>query len=122
MLFVAQFRKCITFVLGQIQMNEKIQHIIQEIRVKKSVLEKELNQSVQKNGELEQEVNSLNKQLVDSKTQIAQLNQMNSKLIADLEMTKNQVIDSGDSSNRNLQIDELVREIEYCIGQLKNNA
>jgi len=29
---------------------------------------------------------------------------------------------SSQSVNDNVQIDELVREIEYCIGQLKNNA
>lgn len=119
-------------------MNEKIQHIIQDIRRKKDALNASFNQQVLKASQLEREIEQLKSELSSKDNRIsdlkeesvrltnekAQLVHDNSELKSLLEETKNQVINAvkTDNSNSQEQIDELVREIEYCIGQLKNNA
>lgn len=119
-------------------MNEKIQHIIQDIRRKKDALNESLHQQTLKANRLEREMEQLKSELTSKDDQIshlqaesarltnekAQLVNDNSELKSLLEETKNQVINTVKPGNTNSQeqIDELVREIEYCIGQLKNNA
>lgn len=126
-------------------MNEKIQHIIQEIRIKKDVLNATLKQQTLRVDELEQQTELFKSELEQKQSEISQLMNNNTKLVSDnsqlmndnaqlkndiaglqslLEETKNQIVNtvSADATKPYEQIDELVREIEYCIGQLKNNA
>lgn len=104
-------------------MNEKIQHIIQDIRRKKNALDDLLNQQKQKANQLEKEIEQLKSDLESKNSDISRLKNDNAELQSLLEAAKNQVINSGVTENNgHEQIDELVREIEYCIGQLKNNA
>jgi chromosome segregation ATPase len=101
-------------------MNEKIQHIIQDIRRKKNALDDLLNQQKQKVNQLEQEIEQLKSDLESKNANISKLKNENAELQSLLEETKNQVINSVEPKNNGYeQIDELVREIEYCIGQLK---
>lgn len=104
-------------------MNEKIQHIIQDIRRKKNAVDGLLNQEKQRVHQLEQEVVQLKSEIESKQSDISRLLKDNAELQSLLEETKNQIISSKvPENNRHEQIDELVREIEYCIGQLKNNA
>lgn len=104
-------------------MNEKIQHIIQDIRRKKNVLDDLLNQQKQRANQLEQEIAQLKSDLESKNSDISRLRNDNAEIQSLLEEAKNQVINSKvPENNSHEQIDELVREIEYCIGQLKNNA
>lgn len=104
-------------------MNEKIQHIIQDIRRKKDALNDLLNQQTQRADQLEREVLQLKTDLESKISDISQLKNDNEELKSLLKETKNQIINSVvPENNSQEQIDELVREIEYCIGQLKNNA
>lgn len=104
-------------------MNERIQHIIQDIRNKKDALKDLLGQQMQKANQLEGEIERLKSELETSNSRISQLTNDNVELKTLLEEAKNQIVESAASGNNSHeQIDELVREIEYCIGQLKNNA
>lgn len=119
-------------------MNEKIQHIIQEIRIKKDALNASLKQQTLRSEELEQQAETLKSELEQKKSEINQLVNNNNQLTEDnaqlkndiselktlLSEAKNQVVDvvSTGVAKPYEQIDELVGEIEYCIGQLKNNA
>lgn len=104
-------------------MNEKIQHIIQDIRRKKNALDDLLNQQKQKANQFELEIEQLKSDLESNNSDISRLKNENAELKSLLEAAKSQVINSSVSENNSHdQIDELVREIEYCIGQLKNTA
>ena len=103
-------------------MTEKIQHIIDDLRSRKRVLDESLNTEKRMRAESEKELESLNSKLTASMQEVDDLKRTVTRLQADLEKAKNQVVDSKPSANTDIQIDELVREIEYCIGQLKNNA
>ncbi len=108
------------FVKSRIKMTEKIQLILEDIRLKCKDLHLQLELERSKNLELKTELDA-------SKFKISELNQKNEeyiqtnmKLVSELESTIKQGIEvhvSGES-NRNAQIDELVREIEHCITQL----
>ncbi|MCO5260276.1 MAG: hypothetical protein M9916_09050 [Crocinitomicaceae bacterium] len=117
-------------------MNEKIQHIIQEIRNKKDALKLELEKQSAKAGSFEREMEQLksekeltNNQLISLQETHAQLQLQkellekdNAELKSLLEEAKKQVVNTevvNEKTIDNQQIDELVREIEYCIGQLK---
>lgn len=104
-------------------MNEKIQHIIQDIRNKKNALDELLNQQKQRVSQLEQEIEQLKSEVENKNSDIAKLTNETANLQSLLEETKNQIVNSNVSENNgHEQIDELVREIEYCIGQLKNTV
>ena len=104
-------------------MTEKIQHIIEDIRSRKRTLDAVLNSEKIKRAESEQEVRDLTSQLASCQQEVETLKQTVVRLQAELEKAKNQVvIPDNQPVSKDVQIDELVREIEYCIGQLKNNA
>lgn len=103
-------------------MNGTIQHIIDDIRSKKRELDEQLKAEKGKVAACEEELTTLKSQLKASQQEIERLNQVVSGMQTQLESAKNQVVGQDNSGDRNVRIDELVREIEYCIGQLKNNA
>jgi len=102
-------------------MTEKIQHIINDIRLKSNSLHTQLISERERARKLEVELNELTSQknvLEDEKTQ---LNENVIKLKSELEAIFKQRVDNENSitENRNQDIDDLVREIEHCINQLK---
>ena len=108
------------FVKSRIKMTDKIQLVLEDIRLKCRHLHSQLELERSKNLELRTELEA-------SKSKISELNQKNEefiqtnmKLVTELESTIKQGIEMHGSgeSNRNAQIDELVREIEHCITQL----
>jgi len=101
-------------------MTEHIQNSISLIKEKVTSLHGQVQQERAQNEELKSEITLLAQQLVALKEENDQLltavEQLNSALAA----AKSQVVESTPSLRRSdEQIDELVREIEYCISQLK---
>ena len=102
-------------------MTEKIQHIINDIRLKSNSLHTQLISERERARKLEVELNELTFQknvLEDEKTQ---LNENVIKLKSELEAIFKERVDEENSitESRNQDIDDLVREIEHCINQLK---
>ena len=106
-------------------MTERIQHSMNEIRAKALELHSELVQERMKNQSLQAQILEKEQRLefalqagIDSENA---LNAVIDQLKLDLEVAKNQIVEvSVPQNGRNEeQIDELVKEIEFCIGQLK---
>lgn len=106
-------------------MTERIQHSMNEIRAKALELHGELVQERIKNQALQAQIlekeERLQSVLLAGKESENALNAVIDQLKLDLEAAKNQIVEVFVPQNgRNEeQIDELVKEIEYCIGQLK---
>ena len=101
-------------------MTEKIQQIIGAIRTKMVQMHEQLVASREQNNILETENKSLKSQIEmlqkDREDQKAKLSDLELQLMA----AKEQVASApGSQSRKEEEIDELVKEIEYCISQLK---
>ncbi len=118
-------------------MTDRIQHIINEIRSKKDAIKDLLKLEREKVQTLDQRINALVRELEEGKkaklaleTELLRLRNDLSTTQQELTSVKQSQINEGRNvetissaeSIGNVEIDELVREIEYCIGQLKNNA
>jgi len=109
-------------------MTEKIQHIIKDIRLKCNALHVQLISVRREKGELEVELNELkSKQLSIIKEKVA-LIEDNSRVLFEVHELKSRlqtILDENVNKNSTLlrerdeEIDDLVREIEGCINQLK---
>ena len=102
-------------------MTERIQHSMNEIRAKALELHRELVQERIKNQALQAQILEKEERLQSAKNSENALHAAIDQLKLDLEVAKNQIVEvSVPQNGRNEeQIDELVKEIEYCIGQLK---
>jgi methyl-accepting chemotaxis protein len=102
-------------------MTEKIQQIIDDIRQKMAVLDHQLTEVRASNAVLQAELNESNIQLEKSKNEGEILVEAVNELKIALEAANNQVVevDRPTQGRRDDEIDELVKEIEYCISQLK---
>ena len=101
-------------------MTDTIQQIIEKIRSKSIEIHSQLIKEREKNIALEAENVALKAQLTDMADTQKVLNVEMSELKIALETAKNQVVETPISKNRkDEEIDELVKEIEYCISQLK---
>jgi regulator of replication initiation timing len=102
-------------------MTDKIQQIIDEISRKTKVLHHQLVEERLKNEQLRLENVDLREQLMSTTSQMERLDLEVGRLKEDLVSAKKQVVEvpvtAGSVSNE--EIDELVKEIEYCISQLK---
>ena len=101
-------------------MTDTIQQIIEKIRSKSIEIHSQLIKEREKNTVLEAENVALKAQLTGMADTQKVLNVEMSELILALEAARNQVVETPISKNRkDEEIDELVKEIEYCISQLK---
>jgi hypothetical protein len=101
-------------------MTDTIQQIIEKIRSKSIEIHDQLIKEREKNTALESENVALKAQLTDMADTHKVLNVEMSELKIALETAINQVVETPISKNRkDEEIDELVKEIEYCISQLK---
>jgi hypothetical protein len=102
-------------------MTERIQHSMNEIRAKALEIHNELVQERIKNQILQTQILEMEERLKSAKHKENECLAAIDQLKLDLEVTKNQIVEvSAPQNGRNEeQIDELVKEIEYCIGQLK---
>ncbi len=102
-------------------MSEKIHQFINEVRQNFANLNESLLAEKTKNQELISELSSLKKQVEDLlseneglKNEVDELKRQKSD-----EVEKFNIQTSQDSMISDERIDELVKEIDYCIGQLK---
>ena len=118
-------------------MTDRIQHIISEIRSKKDAIKDLLRIEREKVQSQDQRINALMTELEEGKKAKLALETELLRLRNDLSATQQELASVKQSQQNevktvesvssvenkgNVEIDELVREIEYCIGQLKNNA
>ena len=118
--FFNLYRHNINFVRKLVVMNQKIHLHINSIFEKAARLIKELSALKNKNEnlmasnkELQRKLAECDKNLNDYKTQNVELEKSQSTLKSATDAT------SEDSKKRNQEIDQIVREIENCIDQLK---
>jgi chromosome segregation ATPase len=101
-------------------MTERIQHIIDEIRLKTQALHHQLNEEREKNKALQSELQLITERLtIQKQKEESHLSEI-AILRGELETAKSQVVETNQPIGRkDEEIDELVKEIEYCISQLK---
>lgn len=102
-------------------MTDKIQQFIDEIARKSRMLHQQLVEERMKNEQLRTEVVNLQEQLMINSGQIESQSLEISRLKGELEAANLQVVEVPIVSDvrKDEEIDELVKEIEYCISQLK---
>ena len=101
-------------------MSDRINELVSAIREKASHMHGQLSTERSANSKLREEIETIKSDIISKNSEIDALK---SKLI-DLENNMNttekqDVIGSKGNVISNEQIDELVKEIEYCLGQLK---
>mgnify|MGYP000011394353 FL=1 len=102
-------------------MTEEIQKIIDQIHSKSKALHKVVLEERDKNGHLNSEIERLNKLLDEKNEEVSSLSKNLDSVQLALSLAQNKVIENpvqiiGKSEQ---EIDELVKEIEFCIEQLK---
>ena len=102
-------------------MTDKIQHIIESIQLKCKLLHENLVSERSTRIEQEAEIVTLKDEISILKNQNQEIEQQKRTLKLELETIMQKGIDEKESvlNDRNDEIDELVREIEHCIKQLK---
>ena len=110
----------VNFVRKSVFMSDRIKELVEEIRGKASDMRNQLTTERARNKQLEEELNRLKASVSEKEEAI---NALESKC-SDLERKQDLTIETGVeivSGPRisDTEIDELVKEIEYCIAQLK---
>lgn len=102
-------------------MTEKIQQIIDGIRLKYKMLYSQLESERSLKLEIETELTSVKNDILILEKEKSEFEDQNEKLKSELETILKQRVDENQASlkDRNEGIDELVREVEHCINQLK---
>jgi Skp family chaperone for outer membrane proteins len=108
-------------VKSQKKMTEKIQNSIEEILGKVRAIHTSLEAERKKNTELEAKVKQLQVELADKTNHAFSLSTEVETLHSALKLAQSKVVEvpSPVLGKREEEIDELVREIEHCIEQLK---
>ena len=101
-------------------MSDRINQLIDTIREKSILLKDQVASEKAKNEKLTLEIQTLKQEVTLKDVKVDELNSKITELNDGLKAAKEQSI-SGSEGNgySDEQIDELVKEIEYCIGQLK---
>ena len=102
-------------------MTDNIQKIIDQILSKSNFLHKIVLEERDKNSHLNIEIERLNKLLSEKNEECLLLSKNLDSVQSALSLTENKVIENpGQTIGKSEQeIDELVKEIEFCIQQLK---
>jgi len=101
-------------------MSDRINQLIDTIREKSILLKDQVASEKAKNEELAQEIQSLKQEVSSNDEKVGELNSKITELNDGLKTAKEQSITGLEEKGiSDEQIDELVKEIEYCIGQLK---
>lgn len=103
-------------------MTTKIEQLIEDIRVKHNGLKKSMLDEQQKAVSLQNQLEEVKGDLANQMNENAQLKSEIERLQSEIETVKNVSIipqASNPVGVDNNEIDELVREIDYCIEQLK---
>ncbi len=103
-------------------MSDKALQLIDEIRSRSLEIKGKLDEERQNNAVLTNAIADLKKELEQRELELSVVKTKVAELEKEVLSSKEQVINPVISSERNdEEIDELVKEIEYCISQLKNN-
>lgn len=103
-------------------MSDKALQLIDEIRSRSLEIKGKLDEERQNNAVLTNAIADLKKELEQRELELSEVKSKVAELEKEVLTAKEQVINPVISSERNdEEIDELVKEIEYCISQLKNN-
>lgn len=101
-------------------MSDRVNQLIEDIRGKVDLMKSKVTAEESKNSELTQAIDSLKSQLQTKENEVAQLNGKIQELEAQKnDLNKNNIAVPAENGVSEEQIDELVKEIEYCITQLK---
>ena len=102
-------------------MNENIQNSIDSIHAKINSLTQRMMVLKSQNTAMTEEIQSFKEQLHECSQRENQLVETIEKLNQDLDLANEQVIESSQrpTGRSAEEIDELVKEIDYCIEQLK---
>jgi uncharacterized coiled-coil DUF342 family protein len=101
-------------------MSDRINQLVDTIREKTILLKDQVASEKAKNEELTQEIQTLKQDVSSRDEKMGELNNKITELNDGLEAAREQSITSADGNGvSEEQIDELVKEIEYCIEQLK---
>lgn len=101
-------------------MSDRIHELVDAIREKSILLKDQVASEKTKNQELEKDIQRLKQEVSSKDGQVDELNSKITELNDDLKTVKEQSITESEGNGiSDGQIDELVKEIEYCIGQLK---
>ena len=101
-------------------MSDRINQLIDTIREKSILLKDQVASEKAKNEELTQEIQTLKQEVTSKGEKVDELNSKITELNDGLKAVKEQSITGSEGNGfSDEQIDELVKEIEYCIGQLK---
>lgn len=102
-------------------MNDKIQHSIDSINAKIDSLTMKIEVLKSQNSSMTEEIQAFQQQLHESSQKESQLLETIDKLNHDLSIANKQVIELSErpTGRSAEEIDELVKEIDYCIEQLK---
>ncbi len=104
-------------------MTEKIQDTIQEISRKVVRIGEALRAERSKNAILQEEIDRKEALLASEATAISLLKEENESLKSALQLAENKVVEIPVTvkGKNEQEIDELVKEIEFCIEQLKQS-
>ena len=101
-------------------MSDRINQLVDTIREKAILLKDQVASEKAHNEELTQEIQTLKQELSSRDEKVDELNTKITELDDGLKAAREQSIgSSGGNGVSEEQIDELVKEIEYCIAQLK---
>jgi uncharacterized coiled-coil DUF342 family protein len=102
-------------------MSDRINQLIESIREKSMLLKDQVANEKRSNENLQQEIQGLQQEIAQKNEQITGLKARIDQLNENIQSAKEQNIEQASPNNMlsDEQIDELVGEIEYCLGQLK---
>ncbi|MDG1332162.1 MAG: hypothetical protein P8P74_07520 [Crocinitomicaceae bacterium] len=101
-------------------MSDRVNELIDTLKEKMILLKDQCAQERSKNEELTAENNQLKTNLAEKSSEISNLQSKVESLKEVQNSAKVQSVNPSEEEKvSDVQIDELVREIEYCIGQLK---
>jgi septal ring factor EnvC (AmiA/AmiB activator) len=101
-------------------MSDRVNELIEEIRGKANSMKDRVSTEQDKNNTLTKEIEELKTQLSAKEAEVSQLKGELDSLKSDISSKNEQSIAvASDNGVSDEQIDELVKEIEYCITQLK---
>lgn len=100
-------------------MTRRIEQLISDIDSKVEHLHKSLVQERKKSQAISEELELLQKENTHLQAALDASNEMSEGLKGELEKMKENVVSTPVRRRNDQEIDELVKEIEYCISQLK---
>lgn len=101
-------------------MSDRVNELIEEIRGKAISMKELVSAEKEKSGALIQQIEELKNQVSAKNAEVSQLQEEITSLKNDLNAKNEQGIEAPvEAGVSDEQIDELVKEIEYCITQLK---